>query len=79
VAKVGQVAVVEAVPYRMMVWYLEAREAKPAQADRGGRGGRSGLELSGVPNIELPDGTRLWEYGRGGDGAGPPSKDDSEE
>ncbi|KXJ98083.1 MAG: hypothetical protein UZ19_OD1000803 [Parcubacteria bacterium OLB19] len=41
------------------------------QLDRGGREGRSPLEISGVPNTQLPDGTHLWDYGRGGDGASP--------
>lgn len=41
------------------------------QLDRGGRGGRSPLEILGIPNSQLPDGTHLWDYGRGGDGASP--------
>ena len=47
------------------------------QVDRGGRGGRSPLEILGIPNTQLPDGTHLWDYGKGGDGAGPikPPKD----
>lgn len=50
------------------------------QPDRRGRGGRGGLELSGIPNQQLPDGTWLWDYGRGGDGANQPADaDDSEE
>jgi hypothetical protein len=38
------------------------------QLDRPARGGRSGAEVLGIPNIQLPDGTWLWDYGRGGDG-----------
>jgi hypothetical protein len=34
----------------------------------GGRGGRSGAEVIGIPNVQLPDGTWLWDYGRGGNG-----------
>lgn len=41
------------------------------QLERGGRGGRSPLEILGFPNITLPDGSKLWEYGRGGDGGDP--------
>ena len=41
------------------------------QADSGGKGGRSPFEVLGVPNYQLPDGRWLWEFGRGGDGAGP--------
>jgi|SRR3989344_1988998 len=47
------------------------------QADRGGRGGRSPLEILGVPNTKLPDGTYLWDYGKGGDGADPIHKSES--
>jgi hypothetical protein len=35
---------------------------------RGGRGGRSGAEVIGIPNVQLPDGTWLWDYRRGGSG-----------
>lgn len=42
---------------------------------RGGRGGRSGAEVMGVPNEPLPDGTHLWDYGRGGNGANTPKYD----
>ncbi|GAA1153973.1 hypothetical protein GCM10009630_60220 [Kribbella jejuensis] len=35
-----------------------------------GRGGRSGYELAGLPNFQLPDGTWMYDIGRGGDGAG---------
>lgn len=54
------------------------------QADRPGRGGRGPAEVLGLPNITLPDGSRLWDYGRGGDGAGPiqsngPNQDKSNE
>ena len=31
-----------------------------------GRGGRSGAEVLGVPNERMPDGSWLWDYGRGG-------------
>lgn len=41
------------------------------QGERGGRGGRSPAEVMGLPNILLPDGTHLWDRGRGGDGAVP--------
>jgi hypothetical protein len=41
------------------------------QIDRGGRGGRSPFEILGIPNEQLPDGSWLWDKGRGGDGAGP--------
>jgi hypothetical protein len=44
------------------------------QHHRGGRGGRSPLELLGMKNEQLPDGTWLWDYGRGGDGAYIPPK-----
>ena len=39
---------------------------------RGGRGGGSGAEVMGAPNVPLPDGTHLWDYGRGGNGANTP-------
>jgi len=42
------------------------------QADRGGRGGRSPFEVMGLPNERLPDGTWLWDKGRGGDGGSNP-------
>ncbi|MEK7106509.1 MAG: hypothetical protein AAB895_04115, partial [Patescibacteria group bacterium] len=45
------------------------------QVDRGGRGGRSPLEILGIPNTQLPDGTHLWDYGRGGDGGNPHVQD----
>ena len=38
------------------------------QFDRGGKGGRSPFEILGYPNIQLPDGTKLWDKGRGGNG-----------
>lgn len=41
------------------------------QVDRGGRGGMSPLQRMGVPNEKLPDGTWLWDRGRGGDGGNP--------
>lgn len=41
------------------------------QLDRGGKGGRSPFEILGHENIQLPDGSFLWDKGRGGDGAGP--------
>lgn len=41
------------------------------QFDRGGKGGRSAAEVHGIPNRQLPDGSWLWDYGRGGDGASP--------
>lgn len=43
------------------------------QLGRGGRGGRSGYEAAGLPNFQLPDGTWMYDYGRGGDGADPAS------
>ncbi|MBV9571931.1 MAG: hypothetical protein JO056_11890 [Alphaproteobacteria bacterium] len=36
---------------------------------KGGRGGRSPAELRDLPNVQLPDGSHLWDYGRGGTGA----------
>lgn len=39
------------------------------QYERGGKGGRSAAEVHGIPNSQLPDGSWLWDYGRGGDGA----------
>lgn len=45
------------------------------QLDRGGRGGRSPFEILGHENIQLPDGSFLWDKGRGGDGAGPSIQD----
>jgi len=36
---------------------------------QGGKGGRSALEALGIPNVLLPDGTWLWDRGKGGDGA----------
>jgi hypothetical protein len=50
---------------------LGGEGGEAGQVDRGGRGGRSPLEVLGVPNRQLPDGTWLWDYGRGGDGGGP--------
>lgn len=44
------------------------------QAGRGGRGGRSPFEILGVPNTQLPDGTYLWDRGKGGNGADPVRK-----
>lgn len=44
------------------------------QTNRGGRGGRSPIEILGIENRKLPDGTFLWDYGRGGDGGNPPDK-----
>lgn len=35
-----------------------------------GRGGRSGYAWLELPNLPLPDGSHLHDYGRGGDGAG---------
>ncbi len=45
------------------------------QLDRGGRGGRSPMEILGIKNTQLPDGTFLWDYGRGGNGSGPAVQD----
>jgi hypothetical protein len=46
------------------------RGGEAGQPDgRGGRGGRNGLEAAGFPNGQLPDGTWLSDYGRGGSGA----------
>jgi hypothetical protein len=39
--------------------------------DRPARGGRSPLEVLGIPDEQLADGTHLWDRGRGGDGGGP--------
>lgn len=37
------------------------------EAGQSDRGGRSGLEVSGIlPNVQLPDGSWLYDYGRGG-------------
>lgn len=47
------------------------------QIDRGGRGGRSGYEAAGLPNYQLPDGTWIYDYGRGGDGANPITSTDT--
>lgn len=41
------------------------------QLASGGKGERSPFEILGHPNIQLPDGTRLWDKGRGGNGASP--------
>ena len=41
------------------------------QVDRGGKGGRGPMEVLGIPNRQLPDGTWLWDIGKGGDGTGP--------
>jgi hypothetical protein len=35
---------------------------------KGGKGGRGPAEVLGLPNIKLPDGTFLWDIGKGGDG-----------
>lgn len=42
------------------------------------KGGMNVFEALGRPNIQLPDGTYLWDYGKGGDGASATSivKDD---
>ncbi len=50
---------------------LGGEGGEAGQADRGGRGGRSPLEVLGVPNQQLPDGSWLWDKGRGGDGVSP--------
>jgi hypothetical protein len=50
---------------------LGGEGGEAGQADRGGRGGRSPLEVLGIPNRQLPDGSWLWDYGKGGDGASP--------
>jgi hypothetical protein len=47
---------------------LGGEGGEAGQPDRPGRGGRSPLEVLGAPNIKLPDGSSLWDYGRGGDG-----------
>jgi ribosomal protein L37AE/L43A len=44
------------------------------QLNRPARGGRSPFEILGIPNEQLPDGSWLWEKGRGGDGAFPAPK-----
>ena len=38
------------------------------QFDGSGRGGRSAAEAHDILNRQLPDGSWLWDYGRGGDG-----------
>lgn len=53
------------------VFAMGGEGGEAGQADRGGRGGRSPMEILGVPNRKLPNGTHLWDYGKGGDGAGP--------
>jgi hypothetical protein len=58
------------------VFAMGGEGGEAGQLDRGGRGGRSPFEILGAPNLYLPDGSRLWNYGRGGDGAGPTSKSD---
>jgi hypothetical protein len=42
------------------------------QYGRGGRGGMSPLAAFGLDGFILPDGRRLSDFGRGGDGAAPP-------
>lgn len=49
------------------------------QSDGGGKGGRSGFEVLGRPNYQFPDGTWLWDYGRGGDGADPADCNDNKQ
>lgn len=39
------------------------------EAGQADRGGRSPIEANGGPNVQLPNGTWLWDYGRGGDPA----------
>jgi hypothetical protein len=53
---------------------LGGEGGEAAQFDRGGKGGRSAAEIHGIPNRQLPDGSWLWDYGRGGDGASPTKK-----
>ncbi len=50
---------------------LGGEGGEAAQFDRGGKGGRSAAEVHGIPNRQLPDGSWLWDYGRGGDAASP--------
>ena len=57
---------------------LGGEGGEAGQADRGGRGGRSPLKVLGVPNQQLPDGSWLWDKGRGGDGASPQNAEDSD-
>ncbi len=47
---------------------LGGEGGEAGQTDRGGRGGRSPFEILGYENIQLPDGSFLWDKGRGGDG-----------
>lgn len=50
---------------------LGGEGGEAGQGDRGGRGGRSPAEVFGMPNQQFSDGTWLYDYGRGGDGADP--------
>ena len=51
---------------------LGGEGGEAGQLCKGGKGGRSPMEAHGLPNRQLPDGSWLWDYGRGGDGASPP-------
>ena len=57
------------------VFAIGGEGGEAGQFDRGGKGGRSPLEILEVPNQQLPDGTWLWDRGRGGDGAFLPNSD----
>ena len=59
------------------IFAMGGEGGEAGQHDRGGKGGRSPLEILGIPNRQLPDGTWLWDKGRGGDGASPGSTNDS--
>ncbi len=50
---------------------LGGEGGEAGQLDRGGNGGRSAAEVHGILNRQLPDGSWLWNYSRGGDGASP--------
>ncbi len=48
---------------------LGGEGGEAGQLCKGGKGGRSPVEAHDLPNRQLPDGSWLWDYGRGGDGA----------
>jgi hypothetical protein len=56
----------------VMVSLLAVTGGEAAQYGRPGLGAQSGFARLGLPDFVLPDGRRLSDFGRGGDGGAPP-------